>query len=309
MGRTRYSRPSVFGIPARIGGKGRGEGEGNHGALALATDGRGAPVSSGRGGGASRRPGLPARAEEAYLLVMILTPILPEKLGELLDRFMADLVEPLARAVFEGICATSPDRAVGTVAEQHRQAALALARGLGMRVHPDGAECKFNWDGTALDGATEAYVILHEIAHYMLAPPARRQLIDFGLGPGPDTRDREAANRAAVLSPLRVRKTRRPPHCSGSSGRPNSANPPSPPSSIRIGPRALDARRTSISPRCSETLRRRGLLTRPAEPGTATADREGRAAAAKTVKPGCQKIPCVAALTEWAEAGLSRRPE
>ena len=54
----------------------------------------------------------------------------------------------------------------------------------------------------ALNGATEAYVILHEVAHFALAPPERRGLIEFGLGPGPDTVDREAALRAAVLSPL-----------------------------------------------------------------------------------------------------------
>jgi len=45
-------------------------------------------------------------------------------------------------------------------------------------------------------------VILHEVAHFALAPPERRDLVDFGLGPGPDTLDREAAERASVLSPL-----------------------------------------------------------------------------------------------------------
>jgi len=42
-------------------------------------------------------------------------------------------------------------------------------------------------------------VILHEAAHFALAPPERRGLIEFGLGPGPDTLDRNAAERAAVL--------------------------------------------------------------------------------------------------------------
>jgi hypothetical protein len=71
-----------------------------------------------------------------------------------------------------------------------------------MAVHPPGSACRFNWDGAALDGDTEAYVILHEVAHFALAPPERRRLPDFGLGPGPDTRDRGAAERAAVLAPL-----------------------------------------------------------------------------------------------------------
>jgi hypothetical protein len=42
-------------------------------------------------------------------------------------------------------------------------------------------------------------VILHEVAHFVLAPPERRALIDFGAGPGPDTRDRDGAERAAAL--------------------------------------------------------------------------------------------------------------
>ncbi len=133
---------------------------------------------------------------------MILTPIAREELGQALDRFAAGLRGPFPRSVFRQIRATSADRAVGEQAEAHRRAALRMARSLGMAVHPEGTSCRFNWDGTALNGATEAYVILHEIAHFVLAPPERRRLADFGLGPGPDTVDREAAERAAVLSPL-----------------------------------------------------------------------------------------------------------
>ena len=120
---------------------------------------------------------------------MILTAIPREQLDEVLNRFMAKLEHSFSRAVFRRIRATLPDRAVGAAAERHRQAALALARGLGMAVYPEGVECAFNWDGRALDSATEAYVILHEAAHFVL-------------GPGPDTRDRDTAARAAVLSPL-----------------------------------------------------------------------------------------------------------
>ncbi len=88
----------------------------------------------------------------------------------------------------------------GATAERHRVQALALARACGIRVHEPGTRPGFNWDGSALDGDTEAYVILHEIAHFLLAPPERRRLPDFGLGPGPDTTERAVAERAAAMS-------------------------------------------------------------------------------------------------------------
>jgi hypothetical protein len=113
---------------------------------------------------------------------------------------MTSLDDPFARVMFGRIRATSPDRAAGADAQQHRQAALSLARTFGIAIHPEGTPCLYNWDGIALNGATEAYVILHDIAHFALASPERRRLIDFGLGPGPDTVDRDAAERAAVLS-------------------------------------------------------------------------------------------------------------
>lgn len=130
---------------------------------------------------------------------MILTPIPREQLAATLDRFAGQLDDPAARAAFASIRATAAQRAEGEAAESHRQEALVQALRCGMRVHPPGVRARFNWDGAALDGATEAYVILHETAHFVLAPPERRRLVDFGLGPGPDTTARAAAERAAVL--------------------------------------------------------------------------------------------------------------
>ncbi|HLY44149.1 MAG TPA: hypothetical protein VKQ73_01115 [Stellaceae bacterium] len=130
---------------------------------------------------------------------MILTPIPRGRLAAALGRFDARLDDPAARAAFARIRATSPERAAGALAEEHRHQALALARGCGMAIHLAGARPGFNWDGAALDADTEAYVILHEAAHFVLAPPERRRLADFGLGPGPDTTARAAAERAAVL--------------------------------------------------------------------------------------------------------------
>lgn len=130
---------------------------------------------------------------------LILTPIPPERLDPALARFAALLDDAAARAAFARIRATPAGRAAGAEAERHRHKAIAFARHCGMDVYPPGTRSRFNWDGTALCGDTEAYVILHEAAHFVLAPPARRRLIDFGLGAGPDTEDRAAAAAAAVL--------------------------------------------------------------------------------------------------------------
>jgi hypothetical protein len=147
---------------------------------------------------------------------VILTPIPSEHLDAVLDRFAAQLADPAVRAAFALIRATSPQRAEGETAEMHRLQALALARACGMPVHPPGTRPGFNWDGAALDGDTEAYVILHEIAHFLLAPlpftplpfappgqppSGRRHLPDFGLGPGPDTTERGRAEAAAIVLP------------------------------------------------------------------------------------------------------------
>jgi hypothetical protein len=129
----------------------------------------------------------------------ILTPIPAGALDDALDRFAARLTDPAARDAFALIRTTSAERAEGPTAERDRLTALAFARRYGMAVHPPGADCAYNWDGAALAGDTEAYVILHEVAHFVLAPPERRALIDFGAGPGPDTRDRDGAERAATL--------------------------------------------------------------------------------------------------------------
>src|SRR6516162_4260888 len=104
---------------------------------------------------------------------MILTPIPREQLAGTLDRFMAGLSHRCSRSVFRRIRATSPDRATGTEAERHRLTALSFARSFGMAIHPEGIRWRFNWDGVALNGATEAYVILHEVAHFALASPER----------------------------------------------------------------------------------------------------------------------------------------
>jgi hypothetical protein len=133
---------------------------------------------------------------------MILTPIPSERLPETLRQFRDSLADAFARAVLDRIAPTSPDRAQATAAETHRQQALALACAFGMRVAGGPCASTLSWDGERLHADTEAFVLVHEIAHFQLASPARRRLIDFGLGAGPDTLDRAAAERVVVLTEL-----------------------------------------------------------------------------------------------------------
>jgi len=130
---------------------------------------------------------------------MILTPIATSELPLLLERFAAALAPP-ARAVFARIAdQRKAHRAQGAAAAAHHRAALDLARSFGMDILPGSPALDFAWNGYALRSATEAYVLLHEVAHFQIAPRARRALIDFGLGAGPETGDRAAAERAACV--------------------------------------------------------------------------------------------------------------
>jgi hypothetical protein len=234
---------------------------------------------------------------------MILTAISREQLDEVLDRFMAKLEDPFSRVVFRRIRATSADRAVGGAAERHRRAALSLARSLGMAVHADGVEWPFNWDGRALNGATEAYVILHEAAHFVLAPTERRRLIDFGLGPGPDTRDRDAAACAAVLSPLARDEDEAAASLLGiiweaKLGQPALAS--------FLDQNWLEGIERSAHSHFAEVLgklQRRGLLDLklPGVFDRAMTFRSGRGAAARTAEPGCTPDPFAEAPGECAQ--------
>jgi len=131
---------------------------------------------------------------------MILTPIPSERLSEVIRQFRDSLTDDFARRVLDAIAGTSADRAEGAIAERHRQQALTLARDFDMSVAP--APASLSWDGRRLNGDTEAFVLTHEVAHFQLASPTRRHTIDFGLGAGPDTTDRTAADGAAVLASI-----------------------------------------------------------------------------------------------------------
>ncbi len=69
----------------------------------------------------------------------------------------------------------------------HHDNAVALAQALGMTTVHEAPSQSFSWDGQAVRTGTETAVLLHEIAHWQIAPRERRCLPDFGLGAGPET--------------------------------------------------------------------------------------------------------------------------
>ena len=130
---------------------------------------------------------------------MILTEIALKELPGVIERFAA-LLAPSARAVFRRIAdPAKAARAEGAEATRHHAVACELARSFGMALLPGSPTLDYAWTGTALRRDTEAYVLLHEVAHFLLATPERRYAIDFGLGAGPETGDRAGAEHAATV--------------------------------------------------------------------------------------------------------------
>jgi hypothetical protein len=130
---------------------------------------------------------------------MILTPIPPGALPDVLDAFAASL-DPQSRRIFARFgVPEQADRADGATAARHRRHAIALARRVGMATTAVAPIQYFSWDGRRVSTRTDAYVLLHEVAHYQLAAPERRSVVDFGLGAGPETGRHAHADRAQRL--------------------------------------------------------------------------------------------------------------
>jgi len=132
---------------------------------------------------------------------MILTPTDPATLARALAS-IADALSIGARTALARITATGAERAVPALLERHRVEALRIAQEFGMGIQPGAPEDGFHWDGRALRAESEPYVLLHEVAHFQLAPAPRRSLPEFGLGPGPDTGRRPEAEAAQRLAGL-----------------------------------------------------------------------------------------------------------
>ena len=131
---------------------------------------------------------------------MILSPIAVEDLPNVLDVFASRLApgSAAARAFARLRRAVPVNGEIDT--PEHRAAAVALARRIGMETLAEEPARAFSWDGRVLRTESEAWVILHEIGHYQTAPPERRHIVDFGLGAGPETGRIEEANAACGVS-------------------------------------------------------------------------------------------------------------
>ena len=128
---------------------------------------------------------------------MSLTPIPPDILPRALRRLGAALSSgsPSGRAL-AAIAASARLHDMTADTPRHRADALALVGFLGMTAIDEAPSAAYSWDGAAVRTRSEACVLIHECAHWQVAPPDRRCLPDFGLGAGPETGRVDDANAA-----------------------------------------------------------------------------------------------------------------
>ncbi|MFM2041680.1 MAG: hypothetical protein RLY86_256 [Pseudomonadota bacterium] len=119
---------------------------------------------------------------------MQLTPIPDDILPTAIEAVRAYLAPgTAARAVFDRIAATVALVPLGHDLPHHRAQAVALCRRFGIATVDEEPQAAYSYDGRAVRTRTEAYVLIHEVAHWQVAPPERRSCKDFGLGAGPET--------------------------------------------------------------------------------------------------------------------------
>jgi hypothetical protein len=130
---------------------------------------------------------------------MILTPISVSELPGMLQAFERGLRDsPLALAAFRHIANTlrfAPNLQADLNAG--RQKAVSFAHSRNIATLDEDPACAFSWDGQRIRTRSETSVVFHEVAHWHVAPPARRRLFDFGLGAGPETGRIDEANAVA----------------------------------------------------------------------------------------------------------------
>ena len=133
-----------------------------------------------------------------YRPPMILTPLeladIPARLAQFADGLAE---EPYAARILARIGATlsavrGDDIELSQCPDHHGEAVALLAR-FGMRARDIAPEEGVTWDGEAVSVRMEPSVIIHEVAHFQIAPPERRHKVDFALGAGPESGDKKTA--------------------------------------------------------------------------------------------------------------------
>jgi hypothetical protein len=131
---------------------------------------------------------------------MMLTPLPWDVVPAVLDRFAARLADDTTAAAALARIAASCGCAAGPAdTPESRAAAVALAEANGIPTRDEPPAVAFSWDGAVLRARSEPWVILHEIAHWLICPPERRRLPDFGVGAGPESGLQADAERARVV--------------------------------------------------------------------------------------------------------------
>lgn len=132
---------------------------------------------------------------------MQLSPEDEDRLPAILDRIAGGLRSG-ALIAFRRITADPlAQRAAAYDTPEHRQAAIGLAARFAIPLIDEAPSSAYSWDGRALRTRSEAYVLLHEVAHWQLCPADRLGLPDFGLGAGPETGRQAEANAARRADP------------------------------------------------------------------------------------------------------------
>jgi hypothetical protein len=142
--------------------------------------------------------------------MMILSPIslpdLPDRLARF-ERCVED--DALGLAAFRRIAATldlvDDDNLELSQDDEERREAWALCRSFGMGIWegplgtPPADSLTFTYDGRNVRGDMEPSVIVHEVGHIQTCAAERRNIVDFGLGAGPETMRREEADAAMTV--------------------------------------------------------------------------------------------------------------
>ena len=145
-------------------------------------------------------PSLALYAEKRGIIgIMNLTPIEPDILPLALKALQTSWASFRGSSGIRRVAAVADELEVQQDTPDHRRAARALVDRAGMAAIDAVPATAFSWDGRAVRTRSEASVLIHEVAHWLIAPPDRRALPDFGLGAGPETGRIAEANAARCV--------------------------------------------------------------------------------------------------------------